>query len=219
MNSYTEENYLKAIFKIAENAEDNVSTNAIAEKLGTKASSVTEMLKKLAEKELVVYEKYQGVKLTEIGEKIAIQIIRKHRLWEYFLVNTLAFKWDEVHEIAEELEHINSDALIDKLDSFLGFPQYDPHGDPIPNKEGLFNKHQSLPLSTFQASEKVLITGVIDHSATFLQYLAAINLSLGSYLEIQEIANFDKSFTILLNQEKQIFLSYQVAKNLLVVKV
>lgn len=219
MNSYTEENYLKAIFKIAENADENVSTNAIAEKLGTKASSVTEMLKKLADKELVVYEKYQGVKLTETGEKIAIQIIRKHRLWEYFLVNTLAFKWDEVHEIAEELEHINSDALIDKLDSFLGFPQYDPHGDPIPNKEGLFNKHQSLPLSTFQAHEKVLITGVIDHSAAFLQYLAAINLSLGSYLEIEDIANFDKSFTILLNQEKQIFLSYQVAKNLLVVKV
>ena len=219
MNSYTEENYLKAIFKIAENADENVSTNAIAEKLGTKASSVTEMLKKLADKELVVYEKYQGVKLTETGEKIAIQIIRKHRLWEYFLVNTLAFKWDEVHEIAEELEHINSDALIDKLDSFLGFPQYDPHGDPIPNKEGLFNKHQSLPLSTFQVHEKVLITGVIDHSAAFLQYLAAINLSLGSYLEIEDIANFDKSFTILLNQEKQIFLSYQVAKNLLVVKV
>jgi DtxR family Mn-dependent transcriptional regulator len=219
MNSYTEENYLKAIFKIAENADENVSTNAIAEKLGTKASSVTEMLKKLADKELVVYEKYQGVKLTETGEKIAIQIIRKHRLWEYFLVNTLAFKWDEVHEIAEELEHINSDALIDKLDSFLGFPQYDPHGDPIPNKEGLFNKHQSLPLSTFQSHEKVLITGVIDHSAAFLQYLAAINLSLGSYLEIEDIANFDKSFTILLNQEKQIFLSYQVAKNLLVVKV
>ncbi len=219
MNSYTEENYLKAIFKIAENAEENVSTNAIAEKLGTKASSVTEMIKKLADKQLVVYEKYQGVKLTKTGEKIAIQIIRKHRLWEYFLVNTLAFKWDEVHEIAEELEHINSDALIDKLDSFLGFPQYDPHGDPIPNKEGLFNKHQSLPLSTFQVHEKVLITGVIDHSAAFLQYLAAINLSLGSCLEIEDIANFDKSFTILLNKEKQIFLSYQVTKNLLVVKL
>ena len=131
MNSQTEENYLKAIFKIAENTNGKVSTNAIAEKLNTKASSVTDMIKKLAEKQLVMYEKYQGVKLTEDGEKIAIQIIRKHRLWEYFLVNTLDFKWDEVHEIAEELEHINSDALIDKLDKFLSFPQYDPHGDPI----------------------------------------------------------------------------------------
>ncbi len=219
MNSQTEENYLKAIFKIAENTNGNVSTNAIAEKLNTKASSVTDMIKKLAEKQLVMYEKYQGVKLTEDGEKIAIQIIRKHRLWEYFLVNTLDFKWDEVHEIAEELEHINSDALIDKLDNFLNFPQYDPHGDPIPNKEGFFNRHQSLPLSTFQTNDKVLITGVIDHSPAFLQYLAAINLALGTYLDIKEIADFDKSFTILLNKEKQVFLSYQVTKNLLVVKI
>ena len=219
MNSQTEENYLKAIFKIAENTNGKVSTNAIAEKLNTKASSVTDMIKKLAEKQLVMYEKYQGVKLTEDGEKIAIQIIRKHRLWEYFLVNTLDFKWDEVHEIAEELEHINSDALIDKLDKFLSFPQYDPHGDPIPNKEGFFNRHQSLPLSTFQINDKVLITGVIDHSPAFLQYLAAINLALGTYLEIKEIADFDKSFTILLNNEKQVFLSYQVTKNLLVVKI
>ena len=218
MNSYTEENYLKAIFKIAENADGKVSTNALAERLATKASSVTDMIKRLADKQLVEYEKYQGVKLTEIGEKIAIQIIRKHRLWEYFLVTILDFKWDEVHDIAEELEHITSEVLIDKLDMFLGCPQYDPHGDPIPSKEGLFTNPQSLPLSTCQMHDKVIMTGVIDHSAAFLQYLAASNLSLGSLLEIKEIASFDKSFTIILNDEKSIFLSYQVAKNLLVVQ-
>jgi DtxR family Mn-dependent transcriptional regulator len=219
MNSETEENYLKAIFKIAENADGKVSTNSIAEKLNTKASSVTDMIKKLADKQLIAYEKYQGVKLTEKGEKIAIQIIRKHRLWEYFLVTTLNFKWDEVHEIAEELEHINSDALIDKLDSFLGFPEHDPHGDPIPNKDGLFNKHKSLPLATFLEGDKLLITGVIDHSATFLQYLAAMGLELGSSLQIKQIISFDKSFMIIVNNEKQIFVSYQVAKNLLVVSL
>jgi DtxR family Mn-dependent transcriptional regulator len=186
--------------------------------MATKASSVTEMLKKLADKQLVSYEKYQGVQLTEQGKKIAIQIIRKHRLWEYFLVNTLEFNWDEVHEIAEELEHITSEKLIDKLDKFLGFPQYDPHGDPIPNKDGHFFKHQSLPLSTFATKDKVFVTGVIDHSPSFLQYLVATGLALGTVLEIKEIIEFDQSFSVELQDKKVIFLSYQVAKNLLVVK-
>lgn len=218
MHSYTEENYLKAIFKIAEMADGKVSTNAIAEKLNTKASSVTDMIKKLADKKLIMYEKYQGVRLTQEGETIAVQTIRKHRLWEFFLVNTLGFKWDEVHEIAEELEHINSSQLVDKLDAFLGFPQYDPHGDPIPSKDGLFHKHTSLPLVSFLQGETVLLTGVIDHSSAFLQYVDAIGLELGCILHIQEIMSFDKSLTVLLNNEKKIFISQQVAKNLLVVK-
>lgn len=217
MHSYTE-NYLKAIFKIAEMADGKVSTNAIAEKLSTKASSVTDMIKKLADKKLIIYEKYQGVRLTQEGETIAVQTIRKHRLWEFFLVNTLGFKWDEVHEIAEELEHINSSQLVDKLDAFLGFPQYDPHGDPIPSKDGLFNKHTSLPLVAFLQGETVLLTGVIDHSSAFLQYVDAIGLELGCILHIQEIMSFDKSLTVLLNNEKKVFVSQQVAKNLLVVK-
>jgi DtxR family transcriptional regulator, Mn-dependent transcriptional regulator len=218
MLSQTEENYLKAIYKIAEKEGNKVSTNALAERLQTKASSVTDMIKKLAEKQLVVYEKYQGVQLTTAGETIAIQIIRKHRLWEYFLVHKLGFKWDKVHEIAEELEHIYSDELIDRLDTFLGYPQHDPHGDPIPNKEGKFAKHQSFRLDLAAVGEKVLITGVIDHSNSFLQYLEEQGLELGSVLEIESIASFDKSIKINLNKDKNLFISHQVAKNLLVVR-
>jgi DtxR family Mn-dependent transcriptional regulator len=147
-----------------------------------------------------------------------VQTIRKHRLWEFFLVNTLGFKWDEVHEIAEELEHINSAQLVDKLDAFLGFPQYDPHGDPIPSKEGLFNKHTSLPLVSFLQGETVLLTGVIDHTSAFLQYVDTMGLELGCIIHIQEIMSFDKSLTVLLDNEKKVFISQQVAKNLLVVK-
>jgi DtxR family transcriptional regulator, Mn-dependent transcriptional regulator len=218
MQSQTEENYLKAIYKLAEKQGGKVNTNALAEKLNTKASSVTDMIKRLADKQLVDYEKYQGVGLTKKGEAIAIQIIRKHRLWEYFLVHKLGFKWDKVHEIAEELEHIYSEELIDKLDAFLGCPQYDPHGDPIPNKEGKFTKHQSFQLDLAQQGDKVLITGVIDHSPNFLQYLEQHGLELGTLLEIKTIADFDKSIALVLNGEKDIFVSHQVAKNLLVVK-
>ncbi len=218
MQSQTEENYLKAIFKIAEQEGGKVSTNALADRLHTKASSVTDMIKKLADKQLVCYEKYQGVELTSKGEEIAIQIIRKHRLWEYFLVYKLGFTWDKVHEIAEELEHINSEELIDRLDNFLGNPQYDPHGDPIPNKEGKFATHQSFQLDLAQPNDLVLITGVIDHSAPFLQYLAQHGLALGSLLTIKAIEKFDQSIQLVVNNEKIIFISHQVAKNLLVVK-
>src|SRR5476651_2113924 len=145
MNTFTEENYLKAIYHLSIQSE-SVSTNQIAAALNTKAASVTDMLKKLAEKELINYTKYQGVTLTAAGEKIALSIVRKHRLWEFFLVEKLNFKWDEVHDLAEELEHISSTDLINRLDEFLNFPRYDPHGDPIPDDKGKINEHELIPV-------------------------------------------------------------------------
>src|ERR1700759_4729613 len=170
MNTLAEENYLKSIYHLSLNNE-SVSTNQIAALLSTSAASVTDMLKKLAEKELINYAKYQGVTLTAAGEKIALHIIRKHRLWEYFLVEKLDFKWDEVHEMAEELEHISSVELIDRLDKFMDYPKHDPHGDPIPDREGKFKKHELIPVASLKLNETGIISGVRDHSPGFLQYL------------------------------------------------
>ena len=139
MLTLSEENYLKAIYHLELNSVKEISTNAIAEKMETKASSVTDMIKKLSEKKLIIYKKYQGVKITDFGKKTAANIVRNHRLWEFFLVDKLNFSWDEVHEVAEQLEHIKSPKLIDELDAFLGFPKQDPHGDPIPDKNGKYH--------------------------------------------------------------------------------
>src|SRR6201995_1848842 len=161
MNTLAEENYLKSIYHLSLNNE-SVSTNQIAALLSTSAASVTDMLKKLAEKQLINYARYQGVTLTSAGEKIALHIIRKHRLWEYFLVEKLHFKWDEVHEMAEEMEHISSVELIDRLDKFMGYPKHDPHGDPIPDSEGHFRMHELAPLSSMDAGNRGIISGVRD---------------------------------------------------------
>ena len=171
MNSFTEENYLKAIFKLSMGSNKEVSTNAIAEQLDTKASSVTDMIKKLSDKKLVKYVKYKGVSLNEKGEEIAVSIIRNHRLWEVFLVEKLDFKWDEVHEFAEELEHIKSDKLTERLDTFLGFPKYDPHGDPIPDKDGNINRHKDITIANLKINDKGVIVGVKEHSKGYLKYL------------------------------------------------
>src|ERR1700709_2389448 len=170
MNTFTEENYLKAIYHLSLQST-SVSTNQIAASLNTKAASVTDMLKKLADKELINYTKYNGVTLTAPGEKIAVSIIRKHRLWEYFLVEKLNFKWDEVHDVAEEQEHIASKELIDRLDSFMGHPKYDPHGDPIPDSNGQFKTHELKPVALLAVNETGIISGVRDHTTSFLQYL------------------------------------------------
>src|ERR1700749_3871395 len=169
MLSLTEENYLKAIYKLMELDGDVISTNAIAEKMNTKAASVTDMLKKLADKKLINYAKYQGVTLTSAGENVAVHIIRRHRLWEYFLVEKLHFKWDEVHDMAEEMEHISSRELIDRLDKFMGYPKYDPHGDPIPDCDGHFTHDELRPISSMKLQQAGIISGVRDHSAAFLQ--------------------------------------------------
>lgn len=179
MNSFTEENYLKAIFKLLEKGGKTVSTTAIADRMNTKAATVTDMLKRLAEKKLINYQKYQGVTLTDKGKAIAVSIIRKHRLWEVFLVEKLHFKWDEVHDIAEQMEHINSDELVNRLDGFLNHPKFDPHGDPIPDAKGVFNRKKSLLLAEIAVGETCVMTGVVDHSTSFLQYLDKVGLSIG----------------------------------------
>ena len=213
----SEENYLKIIYHLSLVSITEISTNAIAEKMETKASSVTDMLKKLAEKELVDYQKYQGVLLTAKGLLTAKMIVRKHRLWEVFLVEKLHFSWDEVHEIAEELEHIKSDKLVDKLDEFLEFPSKDPHGDPIPDKNGRILKIEKQLLSDLEIGEKGICIGVKDSSSSFLQYLDKQKIALGSKITVVEKEPFDNSITIEINEFK-LLISSKIANNLFVRK-
>ncbi|RZK90945.1 MAG: metal-dependent transcriptional regulator, partial [Pedobacter sp.] len=209
-----EENYLKVIYHLAEQTS-NVQTNAIAEQIQTKPASVTDMIKKLADKGLVDYVKYQGVTLTEKGKQTAIDIVRKHRLWEVFLVDKLNFKWDEVHDVAEELEHIKSIALIERLDEFLGFPKSDPHGDPIPDKNGRFAKTQFIKLIELKIGEGGTITGVSQHSSAFLKHLEKLGLTLGKQIQVNDVTDFDGSVEIVVN-ERQINISREVAKHILI---
>jgi len=214
--SFTEENYLKVIHRLSEATSEDISTNAVAELMQTKAASVTDMLRKLADKGWVNYQKYQGVRLSAEGEKIALSIVRKHRLWELFLVNKMGFNWDEVHEIAEQLEHIESDQLVNKLDEYLGFPKTDPHGDPIPNKDGILPELAYLHLSDIKAGKNCKLMGVAQDSAVFLQLLTKLNLNLGAKLAIKEINEFDRSIFVSINDTAPIFISHEVAKNILV---
>ncbi|GAB2978399.1 metal-dependent transcriptional regulator [Mucilaginibacter puniceus] len=214
MNTLAEENYLKSIYHLSLNA-GNVSTNQIAASLNTKAASVSDMLKKLADKALVNYAKYQGVTLTPTGEKIAVNIIRKHRLWEYFLVEKLNFKWDEVHEMAEEMEHISSRELIDRLDKFMDYPRHDPHGDPIPDSNGNFKPNDLIAVVDVKANTKGVISGVRDHSAAFLQYLEKQQLTIGKKITVTEVIDYDQSM-IIQSHDKTIHISREVANNLLI---
>lgn len=217
MLTYSEENYLKTIFHLSLGQSQGISTNAIAAKIETKASSVTDMIKKLNDKELITYQKYQGVTLTPKGIMAAKMIVRKHRLWEVFLVEKLGFNWDEVHDVAEELEHIKSEKLINKLDSFLGFPTEDPHGDPIPNAKGEIKQIDKKLLSEIEPSKIVVCVGVKDSSTEFLQYLDKQKISLGSKLEIIDIEPFDQSYTIKVDNH-QITVTKKIASNLFVKK-
>lgn len=214
MNTLAEENYLKAIYKISL-ATGNVSTNQIAAELATKASSVTDMVRKLAEKALVNYTRYQGVSLTMAGEKVALNIIRRHRLWEYFLVEKLNFKWDEVHDMAEEMEHISSTELIDRLDAFMGYPTRDPHGDPIPDCDGNFKVTELKQVSSVEIATVGVISGVRDHSPSFLQYLERQQLTIGKQIIVKEIISYDNA-VILEMENIEIQISRDVANNLLI---
>ena len=218
MPSQTEENYLKVIYSIGLAGSKTVNTTLIAEKLQTKPSSVTDMIKKLAEKELVHYEKYKGVSLTQSGKKIAIDIVRKHRLWEVFLVNKLNYNWDEVHEMAEQLEHIKSNSLVGRLEAFLEFPKHDPHGDPIPDENGNIALHKKIMLSSIEPNESCIIIGVQDSSSSFLKFLDSANIKLGSTLKIQSKEQFDNSMFIE-NNHISISISHQIANNLFVKKL
>ncbi|GIM55234.1 metal-dependent transcriptional regulator [Capnocytophaga cynodegmi] len=214
----SEENYLKTIFHLFNEAEEEVNTNAIAEAMNTKASSVTDMLKKLSDKKLINYVKYQGVTLTSLGRKKAISIVRKHRLWEVFLVEKLNFSWDEVHEIAEELEHIESEKLIERLDAFLGFPETDPHGDPIPNREGVFEKTIKILLSEFEENETGTCVAVKNTSKEFLLYLNKVSIALGDEITILSKEKFDNSMVVLVNN-KEVTLSSMVCRNIYAQKI
>lgn len=215
MISKAVENYLKAIFSLSEDGNDNVSTNSIAKKLNTKASSVTDMLKKLTLNKLVNHEKYKGVSLTTKGKKLATNIVRKHRLWETFLVEKLHFNWDEVHDVAEQLEHIKSDKLVTLLDEFLGNPKFDPHGDPIPDEFGEFPTSNSTPLSNLKEGDKGIVMGVSQDNSTFLKFLDKIDIKLGNLILVKDIIEFDSSVEILINN-KESHISLEVARNILV---
>ncbi|MFD2726532.1 metal-dependent transcriptional regulator [Hyunsoonleella rubra] len=213
MITLTEENYIKAIYHLGEQGARTVSTNAIAQEMETKASSVTDMVKKLSEKGYANYTKYKGVDLTETGKDIALNIVRKHRLWEVFLVDKLNFSWDEVHEIAEQLEHIKSKKLIAQLDAFLEYPTHDPHGDPIPDKTGKFKKIDKILLSETKVGDKCICVGVVDSSPDFLKYLDKHKIALGSSLNIIHREVFDNSITIEVDG-KSLVISSTIAHNL-----
>ena len=217
MFSQSEENYLKAIYHLEIDADKGISTNAIAKKLDTKASSVTDMVKKLSDKEVVVYKKYKGVKLTSLGKKTAASIVRKHRLWEVFLVEKLNFSWDEVHDVAEQLEHIKSPKLVDQIDAFLGFPIHDPHGDPIPDKEGNINTIDKSLLSTLTKNESGVCVGVNDSSSEFLQFLDKKGITLGKQITVLEKEDFDDSLSILI-EDRKLSISNKIANNLYIQK-
>ncbi|MEM6684671.1 MAG: metal-dependent transcriptional regulator [Bacteroidota bacterium] len=217
MMTLSEENYLKAMYHLAAVTDGGISTNAIAERMNTKASSVTDMIKKLSEKELVHYKRYKGAALTEKGKLVAANIIRKHRLWEVFLVEKLNFTWDEVHDVAEQLEHIKSEKLIDQLDAFLGFPKRDPHGDPIPDKEGNVSDHADVLLITLNKDEKGIIVGVKDSSSSFLKYLDKQGIALGKKIKVIDKEPFDNSMKIRIKKE-EFTISQQIANNIYIKK-
>lgn len=213
MFTQSEENYLKAIFQLQEEMEGGISTSRLSEKLETKAASVSEMLKRLSDKALVDYQKYYGVQLTETGRKQALLIVRKHRLWEYFLVERLNFNWDEVHEVAEQLEHIKSPKLVAELDAFLGRPQYDPHGDPIPDADGNLPKSPTKKLSQLQLGERGICKGFNDNSSAFLQFLDKQQIGLHTPIEVLHIEKFDESMTVLVDK-KEVLLSKTATDNI-----
>ncbi|WP_295122426.1 metal-dependent transcriptional regulator [uncultured Chitinophaga sp.] len=210
-----EENYIKSIFKLQEGTE-TVSTNAIAYELDTKPASVTDMAKKLKEKKLIDYEKYHGITLTAEGKKIALQIIRRHRLWECFLVDKLSFSWEEVHELAEELEHVRSEKLTTRLSDFLGNPTTDPHGDPIPDAQGKMNKIRSLQPLDKAAAKRLEVAAVNDQSTALLEFLNAKGIRLGTQIEVIERYEFDNSVEIKIKNQPAFTISEQVSKNILV---
>jgi DtxR family transcriptional regulator, Mn-dependent transcriptional regulator len=215
--SYTEENYLKAIYQYAEDSRKAVSTNAIAETLGTSPAAVTDMLQRLHEKGLVVYRKYQGVNISKKGESYALQVIRKHLLWEVFLVEKLKFGWEEVHEVAEQLEHIQSPLLMQRLDDFLGNPAYSPHGKPIPNTHGVRTHKASMVLTNVEADNSGIIIAVKDSTPQFLQYLSKRGIYLGAKISVIEKISFDQSMDISVDHLPKVNISQKVSDNILII--
>ncbi|MCC6181979.1 MAG: metal-dependent transcriptional regulator [Bacteroidia bacterium] len=215
MRQETIENYLKTIYNLSSNNTAIVSNSQIAIQLELNPATVTEGLRKLHELKYVVYEKSYGTRLTTQGAKLALDIVRRHRIWETYLVKELGFGWDEVHEIAEELEHVNNAKLINKLASILGNPIYDPHGDPIPDEKGKIKKSNFIKLSEGLIKGNYTIMGVTDHSSAFLRYLEKNALIIGAKLLIKSIEEFDHSILIVC-QKKEIIISSKVAECIIV---
>ncbi|MDF2191353.1 metal-dependent transcriptional regulator [Paraflavitalea sp. CAU 1676] len=215
--SHSEENYLKAIYSLSAMSDTgDAATNEIADRVQTKPPSVVDMLKKLATKKLVTYEKYKRVQLTSQGKKVAIQVVRKHRLWETFLFEKLQFNWDEVHEVAEQLEHIHSEKLIERLDQFLGHPVYDPHGDPIPSANGEIKTAKRYKLSEIEAGTTCQVVGVNDSSSDFLMYLQQLSVGIGTKIKVLERIAFDHSLMVSFKKGHQTVVSKKFADNVLV---
>lgn len=218
MLSFTEENYLKALLHITMEVEDKIDagTNELAFFLGVKPATATDMLKKLKEKKLIEYEKYGKISLSESGRKKAIDILRKHRLWETFLYKKLEFTWDEVHEVAEQLEHIHSQKLVDKLDKFLGYPEFDPHGDSIPNSKGELKQTFKKTLFEVETGSSCKMVAVKDNTAAFLQYVSQLNLGIDTPIKVLSKQPFDGSMEILIRDQK-LMVSQKFSENILIV--
>ncbi len=213
--STSEENYIKAIYHLQQ-VDDNVTTNEVAAALNTKAASVTDMLKKLKEKKILNYEKYKGFRLSTSGNKIALNIVRKHRLWEFFLVEKLNFGWDEVHEIAEELEHITSKKLIDELDIFLGRPKFDPHGDPIPDTNGKIPVQTQINLIDLPLNQMAQVVAVGSQNKELLELLKHKKITISTILEVKKKFAFDNSIEIKIQGQPALHISQQLAQALFV---
>ena len=213
--SVSEENYIKSIYRLQQGTA-LVNTNSLAAEMQTKAASVTDMLKKLSAKKILQYEKYKGFKLTDYGKKVALSVVRKHRLWEYFLVEKLGFEWDEVHDIAEELEHISSNELIERLQQFLGSPSFDPHGDPIPDSKGKIPKLVQLNLTALPLNKTVTISSVANQSPQMLEMLKHYFISIGTLIKVLKRFEFDGSLEIKVLKQPACIISELIAKNIFV---
>ncbi len=213
--STSEENYIKAIYRL-QKQDGTVTTNELAQELNTKPASVTDMMKKLKAKKLLHYQPYKGFRLTQEGSKVALGIIRRHRLWEYFLAEKLKFTWDEVHEVAEDLEHVSSKKLIDKLDEFLGFPRVDPHGDPIPDANGKIEHTRKIALTELPLHIVATVSNVKDQSSSILELLEHKHISIGTRLEIKKKFEFDESLEIKIGRQPAFTISKQLAENIFV---
>jgi DtxR family Mn-dependent transcriptional regulator len=216
MNSLSEENYLKAIYRLSQKDGEKITPTSIAEALNNNPASVIDMLRKLSEKKLVNYDKVKGARLTERGGKVAVEVVRKHRLWEVFLLEKLGYSWDEVHDIAEQLEHVHHPDLADKMDKFLGYPNYDPHGDPIPDKNGKLPVKKAVPLNEVAVGKKIKVVNVSDNSPAFLKYLDKQEIGLNTVLAVIEVQEFDQSLLVELKNKKEIFLSREACSKIFV---
>lgn len=212
--SASEENYLKTIFHL-QTKDDNVTTNELAERLRTKPASITDMMKKLKTRKLVNYQPYRGFRLTPEGKKIALGIIRRHRLWEYFLAEKLKFNWDEVHDVAEQLEHVSSKKLVDKLDEYLEHPKFDPHGDPIPDTNGKMEASRQISLAGLPVDKSARICYVADQSELLLEYLKEKKINIGSMVVVKKKFGYDDSLEIKLDN-KLLTVTGQLAKKIFV---